>query len=134
MGEGRLAFVGTSRTDALRLTVGRSSSSKINQSKIHSLQKVERLTGQHSSIGNFGNIRRTASNVRHHVVVFVEPAVASHFEQVGAFSRVGNQNASQKVSSVWSYIFRECQGSCGDVFVQKVDVVAFGVCRIVVER
>lgn len=58
----------------------------------------------------------------------------SNLEQIGALSRVWDQNSLQQIAGMWRDVVWEYKW-CGDnVSIQEVDVVAFGVGRVVVER
>jgi hypothetical protein len=59
--------------------------------------------------------------------------VASDFEEIGTFSRVWNKDPSQEITGVRGDVFGEGERSGDDVLIQKVDVVAIGVGRVVVE-
>jgi len=59
--------------------------------------------------------------------------VASNFEEIGAFPGIRNKDSAEEVAGVWGNIVGECERSVDDVLVEEVDVVAFGICRIVVE-
>lgn len=57
-----------------------------------------------------------------------------NLEKICTFSWVGDENPAEEVSGVWCDVFWEGEGSGNDVFVQKIDVVALGVCWVVIER
>jgi hypothetical protein len=80
------------------------------------------------------NIRGAARYVGDHVVVFAEPAVPSNFEQVCTLTWVWNQYPAQKIPCMRSDIFGERERSRRNVFVEEVDVVAFRVRWVVIER
>jgi hypothetical protein len=60
--------------------------------------------------------------------------VPSNFEQVGTLAWVRNQYPAQKIPCMRSDIFGECERSRCNVFVEEVDVVAFRVRWVVIER
>jgi hypothetical protein len=72
--------------------------------------------------------------MRNDMVVFAEPAMPCHFKQVRALSRVRHKNPSEKISRVRSDVLGKCERSRGDVLVKQVDVVAFWIGGIVIER
>jgi hypothetical protein len=59
--------------------------------------------------------------------------VSSHFEEVRPLTGVGDEDTTEEISSVWCDILGERQRSRHDILVEKVDIVAFGVGRIVIE-
>lgn len=66
--------------------------------------------------------------------VFAQPAMPSNLEQVGTFPRVRDQYPSQQVSCMRCDVFGEGERGVDYVFVKKVDVIAFRVRWVVVER
>jgi hypothetical protein len=69
-----------------------------------------------------------------HVSIFAQPTMPGNFKEVSTFSRIWDQYPSEQIAGVRCDIFGECERSVDDVFVEQVDVVAFGVCGIVVKR
>jgi hypothetical protein len=65
--------------------------------------------------------------------VFTQPAMPGDLEQVSPFSWVRHKDSSQKIAGMRCDIFGEGQRSRNNVFVEKVDVVAFRIGWIVVE-
>lgn len=65
--------------------------------------------------------------------VVVEPAVTSNLEQVGTFTWVGNQYPSQDIPSVRGDVFGKGERSRDYVLVEQVDIIAFGISRVVVK-
>jgi hypothetical protein len=53
--------------------------------------------------------------------------------KVGAAGRVGDKHHTEKISSLGGNVFWEGEGSANDVLVEKVDVVAIRIGRIVVK-
>jgi len=85
------------------------------------------------SIGYVSCSCGAAGDESNNVRVLTQPAVSGNLKQVGPFPRIGYQYSPEKVTSVWSYIFREGQGCRHYILVEKVDIVAFRVRRIVVK-
>ena len=69
----------------------------------------------------------------HDMGVVCQPAVTRNFKQIRALSRVGDEYPLEKVSCVRRDILGEGEWGGHDVLVQEVDVVALGICWIVVE-
>ena len=90
-------------------------------------------TRRNGAVGNVGDIGGAAGDVGDNMVILAEPAVSGNLEEVGSFSWVRDQDPTKQISSMRCDIVGEGQGSCRDVFVQQVDIVAFGVGRIIVE-
>ena len=65
--------------------------------------------------------------------IVTEPAVSGDFEEVRTPHGIGDQDAFQQVSSMRRDVDREDERCVADVLVEKVDVVALGVVRIVIE-
>lgn len=91
------------------------------------------LTGWNRRVGNVCHVGGAAGNVRYNMRVLTQPTVASNFEEIGTFARVGNQNPSQEITSMRGHVFGEGERRGDDVFVQKIDVVTIRVGRVVVE-
>jgi hypothetical protein len=62
-----------------------------------------------------------------------EPAVSHHTSKIDTLRWVRNQHLGQQVSRLCSDVLGERQGRCQDVLVEQVDVVTFGIGRVVVE-
>jgi hypothetical protein len=60
--------------------------------------------------------------------------VSCNFEEVRALSRVRNKYAAEKVSGVGCDIFGECEWCRNYVFIKEVDIIAFGIGWVIVER
>jgi hypothetical protein len=56
-----------------------------------------------------------------------------NFEEIGTFSRIGNEDSAEEVSSVRGDIFGEGEWCRNDIFIEEVDIVAFGVRWVIVE-
>jgi hypothetical protein len=54
--------------------------------------------------------------------------------KIGAAGRVRNEHHTEKISSIGRDVFREGERGADDVLVEKVDIVAIRIGRIVVER
>jgi len=63
-----------------------------------------------------------------------KPAMSGDFEQIGPLAWVGDKDSPKKVTGVRRNVLGECEGSRDDVFIQDIDVVAFRICRVIVER
>jgi len=59
--------------------------------------------------------------------------MSGYFEQIGPLTWVGDKNPPEKVTGVRSNVLGECEWSRDDVFIQKIDVVAFRIRRVIVE-
>ena len=66
--------------------------------------------------------------------VAAEPAVARNFKEIGPFSRIRNEDATQNIARVRRDVIGEGKRDGNDVLVQEVDVVALGIRRVIVER
>lgn len=66
--------------------------------------------------------------------VLAQPAVPGNFEKVGALTGIGDEDALQKIASMRGDVFGEGERGRDDILVEEVNVVAFGVGRIVVKR
>lgn len=92
------------------------------------------LTGRDGCVRNVCHVGGAAGDMRHDVRILTQPAVASDFEEVGTFARIGNQDSSQEVTGVRGDIFGESEGRSDDVLVKEVDIVAVRVGWVIIER
>lgn len=75
-----------------------------------------------------------AANEANDVAVLAKPTMPSDFEEVRSSTGIRHENPSQEIAGVRSDVLRERQWCRNDVFVQEVNVVAFRVRRVVIER
>ncbi len=92
------------------------------------------LTGWDCGVGNICHIGSTAGDVRDHMMILAQPAMAGNLEQICPLSWIRHQDATQKVTSMRRDIFGKGQWRGCDVFVEEIDVVTLGVGWIIVER
>ena len=65
--------------------------------------------------------------------IFTQPTMPCHFKEICPFSWIGDEDSPKEVTSMWSNIFGESERGRNDIFVKQIDVVAFGVCWIIIK-
>jgi hypothetical protein len=74
-----------------------------------------------------------AGDKSNNVCVLTQPAVSGHLKQISPFPRIGHQYSPEKVAGVRSHIFREGQRRRHYILVEKVNIIAFRVRRVVIK-
>jgi hypothetical protein len=93
-----------------------------------------RLTRRDGGVGNvIGRCCGTCDEADN-MGEIAEPAVTSNFEEIGSLPWIGNEDALQEVARMRCDILGEGEMRRYNVLVQEVDIVAFRVRWIVVER
>lgn len=97
------------------------------------INKIVRHTDGKRPGQRLSAFRPTTGDESQGMCVVVEPAVTSNLEQVGTFTWVGNQYPSQDIPSVWGDVFGKGERSRDYVLVEQVDIIAFGISRVVIK-
>jgi hypothetical protein len=78
-------------------------------------------------------VRSSGGDEANDMGVVAQPTVSSNLKQVCALSRVRDEYTLEQVAGVWRDVFGECEWGGYNIFIQKIDVIAFGIGRIIVE-